>query len=116
DCMRVRCDAPRQIDWVFHSEGEAAFEGSMAEAGLPETENGYGYLTDVRRVEGPFAARFTINGETLSLKFRSLPENAAIYVTKSPNNPANLQRHTVIVRTKASEAEIQAVYTIDRRA
>ena len=113
DRMHVVCEAERQIDWVFHSEGDAAFEGSFTEATLPETENGYGYLQEIKRAEGAFAARFTIHGQTLTLTFDAIPEGAAIYLAKSPDNPANLQRNTVLVRVRAKDARIEARYALE---
>lgn len=111
DRMSITCDKPRQIDWVFHSEGEAVFEGKMEESKLPETENGYGYLSSVRRVEGAFSAKFTFGNQVLSLQYTSLPEGAAIYLAKSPGNPATSLRDTVIVRTLAPQAVIEASFT-----
>ncbi|NLB37852.1 MAG: hypothetical protein GX810_01200 [Clostridiales bacterium] len=112
DRMTVTCEEEHTIDWVFHASGEADFTGQMAPATLPEQDNGYNYLADVQKVTGPFAARFLRDGKTLSLALDELPADAAIYVAISPDNPATLKRHTIIVRTRAKEVAVAARYTV----
>jgi hypothetical protein len=111
DVLTVSADAPRQIDWLFHAEGSAAFIGELSPSCLPESENGYQYFKNVRRVDGEFAAAFTMDGRTLRLRFTALPEGAAIYVMESPAYPADKAAHTILARVRARQAEFSAEYT-----
>lgn len=112
DRMTVTGDMEHTIDWVFHASGEAAFTGQLTEASLPEQDNGYNYLAHVQKVSGPFSARFLLNGKTLTLDLDELSADAAIYIAQSPDNPATLKRHTILVRTRAREMTVAARYSV----
>lgn len=112
DCLHVACEQEHIIDWVIHIAGEAEFTAQLVADSLPEQDNGYNYLRNVRRVIGTFSARFTHNERTLSLDYDELPAEAVIYVAESPDNPANQTRHTILVRTHAAEMAVTARYTM----
>ena len=62
------------------------------------------------RADGGFEATFTLaDGQTLAL---TVPETDGleVYVAKSPDNPANNMRSTVILRRRAKEARFRTVF------
>lgn len=113
DNLTISCAEVHTIDWVFHSAGACEIDGSLAPDSLPEKENGYGYLTHVRRIDPCKACVFRAEGKTLTLSFEGLPPEATVYVAESPDYPTDVSRHTIVVRAKAKEIEIRAVYRID---
>lgn len=116
DLMEIECEGDHTIDWVFHGAGEFASDGETAPDTLPETEDGYVYLTNVKRYTGDikaFTARWTLKGKTLSLAFDKLADGSVVYLAQSPDNPADLHRHTILVRTKGSKAVVKARFIVE---
>ena len=61
--------------------------------------------------DGSFSASFTLdNGETLTLTVPST-EGLQVYTAKSPDNPADKKRSTVILRRRANSAAFSVKFT-----
>lgn len=114
DTMQIECNAPHVIDWVFHSDGDAAYTGDITAATLPDQENGYAYLQNVRQASGDFRAAFVVGGKKLSLAFDALPKDASILLARSPGNPSSNLRHTTLVRAKNASFQLIATYEISQ--
>lgn len=114
DTVTVRSNKTHQIDWVFHSSGEACFSGAFSPAVLGEKANGYEWLSDIRRWSGGhLAAQWQKDGRILQLSIG--PEelcNAEVYFARSPDNPGNLYRDTILIRKRAKEFSLTACYKI----
>ena len=64
-------------------------------------------IEDIKKMktDGSFKASFTIeSGETLTLTV-PVTEGIEVYTAKSPDNPADKKRNTVILRRTATDAE-----------
>ena len=116
DRLTVDCDSPRRVDWFFHGAGDFACEGELIPDKLPESANGYNHLKNVRRVKGPFRARYAAEGRSLSLAFDALPSGATIYVAETPDNPADQVRYTVRVRMQGMETALTAGFEMGDEA
>ena len=113
DLTELKAPTEHTYDWIFHSRGTATYscDAECEVESLGEGE-GYQYITDIRkmRADGGFEATFTLaDGQTLAL---TVPETDGleVYVAKSPDNPANNMRSTVILRRRAKEARFRAVF------
>ena len=100
-------------DWVFHSKGEAEYSCDIncEIASLGEI-NGYKYLTNIKKMQadGSFTAAFTLDGVGVLTLTVPNAEGIEIYTAKSPDNPANNMRNTVVLRRKAKDARFLAVF------
>ncbi len=114
DTVNVKSDNAHQIDWVFHVSGEGSFAGSFIPAVLKEKENGYSWLSNIRKWQGAFlTAEWKL--ENKLLQFTLSPEylhGTEVYFAKSPDNPGNLYRDTIIIRKNAKNLMIQADYRV----
>jgi hypothetical protein len=101
-------------DWFFHSRGNAVYSCDAKER-IDSLDGGDGYqhFEDICRMatNGSFTASFTLdNGETLTLAVPST-EGIEVYVAKSPDNPADKKRNTVILRRRATSASFAVEFT-----
>jgi hypothetical protein len=115
DVTELKAPTSHTYDWFFHSIGEASYSAEVGERveSLGEDTMGYAFIEDIRRMNtsGEFSATFTLeSGETLTL---TVPSTVGIevYTAKTPDNPANFKRNTVILRRTAKEATFRVVFT-----
>jgi hypothetical protein len=113
DLTELRAPTEHTYDWIFHSKGEAEYScGIECEVDSLGDINGYKYITDIKKmaVNGSFTASFTLNGVgTLTVTVPNT-EGIEIYTAKSPDNPANNMRNTMILRRRAKGARFLAVF------
>lgn len=115
DSLTVDCDAAHTIDWIFHGNGAFKVNGATVSDTIPETDNGYSCLTSVKRYvddTSRFTAQWTLNKRTLSLMLDAVTDDAAIYLAQSPDNPADHQRHAVLVRTRGLRFYLKARFIL----
>ena len=101
-------------DWLFHSKGVAKYscEAKAAIDSLGEGD-GYQYFEDIKLMaaNGSFKASFTLeDGQTLILNVPST-EGIEVYTAKTPDNPADRKRNTVLLRRKSKTAKFTVTYT-----
>lgn len=109
DRTEIVCEGEHVIDWIFHAEGEAAFSCEPSEEAFAGDRFGYEHLKDVRKIPcGELTVSFDLNGSRLVLKTDA--SGMEVYAAKSPGNPANALRTTLILRARASRAVFDVVY------
>jgi hypothetical protein len=114
DVTNLAAPTEHTYDWFFHSIGKAEYstdEGESVES-LGEDKMGYAYITDIKRMKtnGTFKATFTLdNGEALTLEIPET-EGIEVYTAKTPDNPADNKRSTVILRRTATDATFSTVF------
>lgn len=101
------------FDWIFHSLGEASFSSALTPCAPLGEENGYRFFTNVRKAASSpsFKAEFALNGKMLSLEIPDA-DGLEIYVANSPANPADILRHTVILRKRGKSARFFAKFRV----
>ena len=110
DHTEIVCTGEHIIDWFFHAEGEAVFSAEPGEEAFVGDTCGYQNFTDVRRICcDELTVSFTLNGETLVLKLDTAGKE--VFAAKSPGNPANELRTSIILRTKADRAVFDASFS-----
>ena len=110
DRTEVVCDAERTIDWLFHAEGDVTFSAEPGEAAELGDYPGYEHLTDVRRIDCEhLTVTFALNGKKLTLAADTAGKQ--VFAARSPGNPANQLRTTIVLRVQASSAVFEAVFT-----
>ena len=114
DLTELSAPTEHTYDWFFHSIGKAEYSTDEGEAveSLGEAKMGYDYITDIKRMKtnGSFTATFTLdNGDSLTLEIPST-EGIEVYTAKTPDNPADNKRSTVILRRTATDATFRAVF------
>ncbi len=109
DVCEVVCDEARVIDWIFHTDGDVTLPSKPTKEITLGKLSGYEYLTDAR----------SLTCDELTLKIKKNDENLTLYaktegfeviVAKSPSNPANKTRTTLILRKCATAARIEVRY------
>jgi len=100
-------------DWIFHSTGTAQFSCDGEAAAALSDKPGFDFLEEIRRMNanGSFTARFTVEGVgTLSL---SVPktDGLEIYTARTPSNPADIKRTTVILRHRGKSAYFRVLFS-----
>ena len=105
-------------DWFFHSIGKAEYsaEAECEVETLGEDKAGYAYITDIKKMKtnGTFKATFTLdNGDSLTLEVPST-EGIEVYTAKTPDNPADNKRSTVVLRRTAKEATFEVKFTVKK--
>ncbi len=104
------------FDWIFHAVGEAEY----SELATPVKDDGltamYEYLTNVKTVDchTVFKISFKLDNQVLDVEI-PLSENSQVYLAKSPGNPADALRNTVIIRQCGSRAAFTAVYRLKKQ-
>lgn len=100
-------------DWVFHSIGDAVYSSAGEDVPCLGDHPGYDCFRDIRRRENPglFTARFTLeSGASLTLSIRATV-GMEIYTARTPGNPADMLRNTLIIRCTAREARFTVVFS-----
>jgi len=112
DRTEIVCVGEHTIDWIFHSEGDVAFSSEPGEEAVLGDRCGYEYFTQVRRLHGDqLCVSFTLEGSTLTLKTDISGMEA--YTAKSPGNPANHLRTSLILRKHSDKAIFHVDFTLE---
>src|SRR5690606_7676764 len=112
DICTVRCDRPRQIDWIYHNLGELQTALDFGPpGGRAGTGDGYAHLTEARkaRTEDDLSLSWTVEGGGLRL-FTAGASGAEIWTATTPGIPANEHRATVINRRRSMETAFLSVF------
>jgi hypothetical protein len=99
DDLELFSDEEHTWDWFFHGAGLFKAQGELVPGSINETENGYSYLKDGRIWTGRRCS-WELQGKRLELNLEEIPPGAAVYVFKTPDNPAVETRHTILVRLR----------------
>ena len=92
-------------DYLFHVEGKLLSDIEMKRVDLGFTDNGYEHIKDVKQVD--------VSGEKINLswdikgvlvKCNINLRGKQLYIAKSPDNPVDSDRYTIIVREVNSKA------------
>ncbi len=110
-------DGEHTFDWLFHAKGDVTFSADGVPAGPLGTERGYQYFTDVRRMNVAPGERFTtsfcLNGETLTVS-AEVTDGMEVWTAKSPDNPADNTRTTLVLRLRGMEAKFRVRFQIGK--
>jgi len=117
DVSRIVTCNQHRFEWTLHFE----YEIRMIDCKRKRTEAfsqdaSYIFFNDVEEVF--FDNRLTIecdgiNGETLQVVIPHIP-GSEVYIAKTPSNPANRKRNTIIIRRYGRTAEFVAYYSISK--
>ena len=107
-------DEEHTFDWIFHSLGEASFSAPLTPCAPLGDDDGYQFFTDVHKAAPAptFRASFTLDGKTLTLEV-SEADDLEIFTARSPSNPADILRHTLILRTRGTRASFMVHYRVE---
>jgi len=114
DEFQVSCSKDSRLDWFLHLESgilklaNGAVEG--AEVSIGEG-SGYGYLTHVKTLSDQGLATLFFERGSVRLQLELSCSGAVILRAKSPDNPGNLVRETLIMRVLAQQAVFKAKWT-----
>ncbi|MGM9652924.1 MAG: heparinase II/III family protein [Eubacteriales bacterium] len=112
DVTILKGEGEHVYDWIFHSIGQAEYSCAGTPASPFGEKNGYAYFSDIRKMDcgDVFCARFTLtDGRRLLL---TVPDAKGyeIYTARSPGNPADNLRCSVILRKRAADAVFTVHY------
>ena len=109
DVTEIECDEDRVIDWLFHTDGEV-FVSPAPEKEIEMSQDfGYEYFTDTRALTADtITLKTKKNGECLTLRAKTA--GMEVILAKSPNNPANKKRTTLILRKRGKSARFAVTY------
>jgi len=110
DRTEIQCEGEHTIDWFFHCEGKVQLSAKTEGSAFLGSEFGYEYFTDVRRISGDsLTLSFTLENRRLHLDL-SIADMEA-FIAKSPGNPANTLRTSIILRKKGTAAIFDITYS-----
>ena len=112
DRMSVKLERAHVIDWVFHAEGQFECKARQRPASLGE-KGAFALFEDVRKADCKeiFEAKITDNtGCVWHLQLR-VPPGMSIFIARTPSNPADRKRNTVLCRVTGPEACFEAAYS-----
>ena len=109
DRTEIVCDGEHVIDWFFHAEGAPAFSCEPGgEAALGDYP-GYEYFREVRRIAcSALIVSFELTGRKLTLKADT--EGMEVFAARSPGNPADSLRTSLILRIRGAKAVFDVCY------
>lgn len=109
DHAEIICDGEHDIDWLFHAEGEPVFSCEPGEEAALGDHPGYEHFRDVRRIDcTELTVTFTLNGRTLTLTAST--EGMQVFAARSPGNPADTLRTSLILRVHGGKAVFDVFY------
>ena len=118
DRTRIDTRHAHVFDWIFHGSSELIMHMKKHSAVLKELNDSYHLFEDVYIVdcERAFFAEYVVNNDwAIGLEIQ-LPEKSGVYVAKTPGNPSDEKRNTILVRVDGSSINIEARYHwIDRK-
>ena len=112
DVTEVKTTAAHVFDWVFHCAGKAEY--SLAGETVTSLGKGFELFSDIRKIiaEKEFKATFTDdNGNSLVIKIPFVP-GMEIFTARTPGNPADHKRNTLLLRIKGTEAKFTVFYSM----
>lgn len=110
DRTEMHCDGEHVIDWFFHADGEVQFSAEGESCDALGGQDGYEYLTDVRRLHADtLAVSFTLENRVLRLTIPAA--GMEVFTAQSPGNPSNRRRTTLILRQKGEKAAFEVTYS-----
>ena len=111
DATEIALDKERTIDWIFHSEGEMQLSHPTIDSEPLGEENGYQYLKNVKKVLCDDVVNITFSNGEEKLTLELSTKNGTLYTANSPDNPADRQRNTLILRIKGDKAKVVCKYS-----
>ena len=100
------------FDWIFHSEGNAEY--SLDSVPVDSLGKGYDLFSDIRKVvfDKEFVGTFkNSSGSSLKVKIPFVPD-MELYTARTPSNPADHKRNTLLLRVKGTEAKFEVIYSM----
>jgi hypothetical protein len=118
DELELSSDEEHNYDWFFHGAGDFKAPGELVPGSINEAESGsppaYSYLKEGRVWTGRRCS-WELQGKRLELNLEEIPPGAAVYVFKTPDNPAVETRHTILVRLRCPGSQgfrVRARFTL----
>jgi len=110
DRTEIVLDGEHVIDWIFHSEGKAEFSTAPGEEAVIGDSCGYQYFSDARIIEcDELTVSFVLDGRRLTLQ--ADVRGMEVFAAKSPGNPSNELRTSLILRTLSDRAVFEVCYS-----
>ncbi|MCG8572800.1 MAG: heparinase II/III-family protein [Spirochaetes bacterium] len=111
DHFSVYSDKENIYDYLFHVQGTVASPLKTKSAELGYQDNGYQYFSDVQQVlSGNEDCRITwLVGEIEITSIIDLKDKQ-LYIASTPDNPVNLCRKTILVRTRAANSHFAVIW------
>ena len=106
DKFTVKSETEHTYDYLFHVEGELIGSIETADGDLGFSENGYQHISDVKKIitdKEDVVLRWDIQGVKASCKINL--EGKQLFLGKSPDNPVDKSRNTIIIRQCSTNAE-----------
>jgi len=113
DTFRLESENTHDYTWFFHVTGELIASPEMADASLDG--EAFTYFKDVKKIcsNGDAALSFAQqDGKIFSVSISGDPSVSA-YLAKTPGNPANRLRNTVVLRCREKSVSFKAEYTVE---
>lgn len=110
DRTEIVLDGEHVIDWIFHSEGTPEFATEPGEEAVVGDSCGYQYFSEARIIEcDDLNVSFTLDGCRLTLQ--ADVRGMEVFAAKSPSNPSNELRTSIILQTLSDRAVFEVRYS-----
>ena len=109
DRTEIVLDGEHVIDWIFHSEGKPEFATEPGEEAVIGDRCGYQYFSESRIIEcDDLNVSFVLDERKLTLQ--ADVRGMEVFAAKSPGNPSNEMRTSIILRTLSDRALFEVRY------
>ncbi|MCQ2770590.1 MAG: heparinase II/III-family protein, partial [Clostridia bacterium] len=113
DVTCFESDSSHVYDWFFHSFGDESFN---CDGDTVESLNGgraYQHLKCIKKMNcvGSFVAKYNYNGKNLVVTI-PVDDNTEIYTMKTPSNPSDSVRNTIMLRQCGNNAKFKVNFEI----
>lgn len=115
DEFSVNSNKENICDYFFHVEAELITDYKYEETSLIYKENGYQHISNPKKiiVDKPYVELEWKLGNYLLIQWIDL-ENKELFIGKSPDNPINKERNTLIVRGHQKDIRYKSKWTIKK--
>lgn len=110
----VKSTGKHIFDWIFHSEGEVEY--NLKGTAIESLGNGYEHFSDIQKIvfDKEFCATFRDNMHgSLTVRIPYIKE-VTIYTARTPGNPADQKRNTLLLRAKCDAVRFEVVFSMSK--
>lgn len=112
DTTQIETNHAHIFDWIFHGSSELILYVKKHPAFLKKLNDSYDLFEDVYVVDcnKEFYAEYVVNSEWAIGLTIQLPDKSKVYIAKTPGNPSDETRNTILIRVDGNSINVEAKY------
>lgn len=112
DTTQIETNHSHIFDWIFHGSSELILRVNKHASVLKDLNESYHLFEDTYMVDcnKEFNAEYVVNTDWAIGLTIQLPEKSIVYIAKTPGNPSDEKRNTILIRAVGNSINIEAKY------